>query len=240
MKPHLLTALLVTACAGPLRAAAPPDLIRLYEEEILAHDLYVALAKVHPGIMPLSNIPHSEARHRESMASVLKQEGIRIPRPPAGRRFVTDELDGIFTKWLAEGTRSEKAACRVGTRLEDFDIAELRKVRARFPEHVAVLTALEAASGNHLRAFHRNLVARGGGYKAEALSDAELQEILNGQNPCGAGACGQPGNGNGAGNGPQCRGAKGCDTPQAQRGQGNGRQGRGPQGKGGRRWRGDR
>lgn len=204
MKTRLLPSLCLLALASLVRAAGPTDLIRLYEEEILAHDLYVALGKVHPDVMPLQNIPHSEMRHREAMAELLKAEGIELPKPPAGRRFVSEDLDEIFAQWLAEGVKSVTDACRVGVRLEDHDIAELRKAQADFPKHKDTLGQLEAASNNHLRAFHRNLTSRGGKYTPEALSEAELNNILNGTNSCGAGSngsCGIPlgGPGNGAG-----------------------------------------
>ncbi len=183
--------------ASTLSAADPSDLIRLYEDEILAHDLYVALGRIHSDIMPLQNIPSSESRHREAMATILKAEGIALPEPAAGRRFVSPGLDETFDKWLQEGRRSEADACRVGVRLEDNDIAALRRALKDFPQHKDVLTQLEVASGNHFRAFHRNLEARGGGYTAEALTEAEVRAILsqNGQG-CGAGGCGK---GNGCG-----------------------------------------
>jgi hypothetical protein len=228
MKPLLVSALSLLAIASVARAAGPADLIRLYEEEILAHDLYVALGKIHPEVMPLRNIPQSEMRHREAMAAVLKTDAIELPKPPEGRRFVTEGLDEIFARWLAEGVKSDADACRVGVRLEDHDIAELRKAQADFPKHKEVLGQLEAASNNHLRAFHRNLTSRGGKYTPEALSEADMKQILDGANSCGGGcnaACAPPAGGPGKGaadNG----GATGNG-----RGNGNGN---------GRRWRGGR
>ena len=73
MKPLLVSAFGLLAIASVARAAGPADLIRLYEEEILAHDLYVALGKIHPEVMPLRNIPQSELRHREAMAAFSRR-----------------------------------------------------------------------------------------------------------------------------------------------------------------------
>jgi hypothetical protein len=191
MKIRLISNLFLFAGSLAAMAANPADLIRLYEDEILAHDLYVALGKMHPDIMPLKNIPHSEARHREMMAEVLKAEGIEVPKPADGKRFVSEGLDATFAQWLAEGSKSPADACRVGTRLEDHDIAELRKAQIDFPRHKEMLSALESASHNHFRAFHRNLTSRGGKYKAEALPAAEIRKILKSENQCGGcgGAC---------------------------------------------------
>jgi hypothetical protein len=191
MKIRLISTLFLFAGNLAAMAANPADLIRLYEDEILAHDLYVALGKMHPDIMPLQNIPHSEARHREMMAEVLKSEGIELPKPVHGKRFVSEGLDATFAQWLAEGSKSPADACRVGTRLEDYDIAELRKGQIDFPRHKETLSALEFASHNHFRAFHRNLASRGGNYKAEALPAAEIRKILKSENQCGGcgGSC---------------------------------------------------
>ncbi len=165
--------------ASCLMAADDTDLIRLYEEEILAHDLYVELAKTHDGIMPLRNIPRSEARHRDAMAGILKQEGIALPTPAKGRRFVSEGLDGLFDAWLKEGRKSPAEACRVGVRLEEYDIADLRKAQRDFPDHKQVLGALENASNNHLRAFYRNLTSRGGDYAPEVLKGPDFKSILS-------------------------------------------------------------
>lgn len=197
MKTITILALCLLSFAPATRAAGPSDLIRLYEEEILAHDLYVALDKEHPDIMPLRNIPRSELMHREALSIVLKSEGVKLPTPAKGRRFVSPGLDEIFAKWLAEGKKSAKDACRVGVRLEDFDIVDLRKAQTEYPTHKDVLGELEAASNNHLRAFHRNLTARDGKYVPEALSADDFKSILdsNGNGGGGCGSCKGPGGG---------------------------------------------
>ncbi|MCF7674974.1 MAG: DUF2202 domain-containing protein [Akkermansiaceae bacterium] len=201
MKSLILTTIGLFAIATTAVAAAGPnELIRLYEEEILAHDLYVALGKKFPEVMPLKNIPQSELRHREALAAILKAEGIALPTPAGKRRFVSKGLNATFAKWLAAGQQSAAAACLAGVRLEDHDIADLRKAQLDFPKHKAVLAALEAASGNHLRAFHRNLTVRGGTYTPEAIPADDFKAILNGPHSrpgaCGAG-CGTNGCGQG-------------------------------------------
>lgn len=185
MKPLIVLALSLPSLA---LGAGKADLIRLYEEEILAHDLYVELGKIHEGIRPFANIPHSEARHREVMEGILKQEGIEIPTAPKGRRFTTDGLDKTYRRWLKEGRKNEVAACRVGVRLEEHDIADLRQAQQDFPTHKDALASLEAASNNHLRAFHRNLTGRGGKYQPDKLPAGDFTTIVN--SPQQPGACG--------------------------------------------------
>lgn len=69
-------------------------------------------------------------------------------------------------------------------------IAELRAAQKSIPDAKDTLLALEAASGNHLRAFHRNLRARDGKYKATHLPKSDLKAILAGEGPAGAAGCG--------------------------------------------------
>jgi len=192
MKPSIVLALATLLFSPIVRAGEPAALIRLHEEEVLAHDLYVALSKVHPDLMSFRNIPSSEARHRDAMAAILKEEKIPAAQPPAGRRFLSPGLDQLFNDWLAEGKKSPADACRVGVRLEEHDIADLRKAQVDFPAHKEVFEVLEAASNNHLRAFHRNLTRHGETYQPEALAAADFKAILEGtQVPCGCqGACG--------------------------------------------------
>lgn len=215
MKTLVISSLCLLTFASIACAAGPAGLIRLYEEEILAHDLYVALGKIHPEVMPFQNIPSSEMRHREAMAEILKADGIELPKPAEGRRFVSEGLDEIFAKWLAEGAKSEASACLVGVRLEDHDIADLRKAQADFPKYKEVLRQLEAASNKHLRAFNRNLTARGGTYTPEALPAEDLKAILEGTGN-GAGRC------NAACDSSGCSKGSGRDRG---RGNGNGRRG---------------
>jgi hypothetical protein len=210
-----LSAFSAIGLASFAKAAGAPDLIRLHEEEILAHDLYVELSKEHPELMPLRNIPSSEARHRELMAAVLKEEKVVAPKVPEGRKFASEGLDELYRKWLEEGRKSPADACRVGVRLEEHDIADLRKAQRDFPAHKEVLAQLEAASNHHLRAFHRNLIRHGGVYQPEALTAEEMKVILDGeQGACGCdGKCGgkqgQGGGGNRGGGQGRGKGAGG-------------------------------
>lgn len=224
MKTTIVTSMASLLVSSFTLAASTDDLIRLYEEEILAHDLYVELGKTHPDIRPFKNIPQSEARHRVAMEAILKKEQVDLPEPAKGKKFVTPGLDRTFKRWLKEGKKTPADACRVGVRLEEHDIVDLRNAAKDFPAHRAVLEQLEMASGNHLRAFHRNLTAYDGTYKAEVMTDAEWTRVLAEEGSCGAG-CGAKCD---AGPGPKGQG--GAQKGKARAGQGSGR---GPRGQGG-------
>lgn len=210
MKTKIITILAATVGCQLVSAADTDHLIRLYEEEILAHDLYVELGEEHPNIRPFQNIPKSEARHQAAMKGILDQAGIAIPKPENGRKFVTPGLNRTYRTWLKEGKKSPVDACRVGVRLEEHDIADLRKAAVEHPRYRGVLEQLEAASGHHLRAFHRNLTALDGTYQAEALEEADLKKLLTADGASGCGSC-------------KCGNEKTAEAPSATR--------RGPQGR---------
>jgi len=156
------------------------NLVSLYEEEILAHDLYVTFGKQWPEVRPFQNIQRSEQMHREAMSGVLKSNRVPLPRSVSGRKFATSELNDLFDKLRDQGSKSEVAALRAGALIEETDIADLRKMQAvsKSDSDKAVFANLEAASGNHFRAFVRNLEARGGKYAPSVLSPADANKIL--------------------------------------------------------------
>ena len=226
----IIPLLLVSSLLAPakerkseLKPAEQAELIKLYEEEIVAHDLYVALGKIHPGIRPFQNIPHSEIQHRDALAALMKDLKVRRPKAPKGQRYASDGLDQLYKELLAKGRKSEAAACKVGVGFEELDIAELRAAQTSIPAAKDTLLQLEAASGNHLRAFHRNLTARGGKYKATHLPKSDLKAILAGEGPTGTAGCGAC-----AGCGGGCKKAEDGKRASGRTGEGTGRgQGRG-------------
>lgn len=157
-----------------------PDLVSLYEEEILAHDLYVAFGKQWPDVRPFQNIPRSEQMHREAMSGVCKNNRVPLPRSVSGRKFATSGLNDLFDKLRDQGSKSEVAALRAGALIEETDIADLRKMQAvsKSDSDKAVFANLEAASCNHFRAFVRNLEARGEKYTPSVLSPTDANKIL--------------------------------------------------------------
>lgn len=192
----LLSAIVPPAHGSDKTASESGDLggrlAALYEEEILAHDLYVAFGKQWPEVRPFQNIPRSEQMHREAMAGILKNSRVPLPRSASGQKFATSGLNDLFDRLRNQGSESETAALRAGALIEEKDIADLRSMQAELKSESdkAVLANLEAASGNHFRAFVRNLEARGEPYSPSVLSQADANKILAGalSGGCCAGA----------------------------------------------------
>ncbi|MBW2211319.1 MAG: DUF2202 domain-containing protein [Deltaproteobacteria bacterium] len=91
--------------------------------------------------------------------------------------------------------------------IEDLDIRDIiaMKERTSAPEALDAFAKLECGSRNHMRAFTRQLAARGVVYEAQYLTAGELEAIVKGDHEqCGR--MGRPGQGRGGqGHGAQGR-----------------------------------
>ena len=201
--------------AGKITDAQREELLLLHEEEKLARDVYNKLGKEYP-LNPFKNIPRSEENHIEATASLLEYHDIPVPKKGKPGTYDSAELQKLYRKLVKKGAKSEIAALKVGALVEEVDIRDLRQMAEDPPSKVAKKLAeqLEAASYNHLRAFVRNLQARGVEYEPEVLTPALYKEIVGdaeapggGRGPGAGGGRGQ-GRGKGQGRG-QGRGFRG-------------------------------
>lgn len=168
-----------TAPAGSVSEDQKQLLLMMRREEKLAHDVYVTLGRQY-NLMPLRNIPRSELQHQQVMASLLARYGVADPvaNLPEGK-FDRPEVQALFDQLVKKGLASEIDALKVGAEIEELDIRDLRHT-ANICTQTDIRQAcagLEGASGNHLRAFVRNLSARGGAYAAQHLSRADFDQI---------------------------------------------------------------
>ena len=97
--------------------------------------------------------------------------------------FTDPELGALYAKLVADGTKSEEDALRVGATIEDLDLADVQKMIDDSDNQDIHLIANNLAKGsrNHLRAFSRVLDNRGyEAYTAQYLSQESVDEILAG------------------------------------------------------------
>ncbi|MCB9465818.1 MAG: DUF2202 domain-containing protein [Candidatus Eisenbacteria bacterium] len=183
------------------------ELVRMREEEKMARDVYRTLGDQW-GLTPFLHIQNSEEHHLAIVGDLLVRSGTKDPiQNDATGVFQSNEMRNLYTDLTRMGRTSPEAALRAGAKIEELDIADLTRAiqQARNPEIRGVYEGLRRASGNHLRAFNRNLDARGVSYVPQHLSQAEFRAIVDGQHEsCGlCGGAGGAGCGNcsGAGNG---------------------------------------
>lgn len=130
------------------------NLKMMFEEERMAHDLYVALGE-RWGSRKFSNISRSESQHNSLVGQQLDRLGIERPDASMAGKFENQELQELYDSWLTRGMQSQADAFRVGAELERRDIADLEKVIAETSDPVLkdVYGKLLNGSKNHLAAF---------------------------------------------------------------------------------------
>ncbi|WP_419581024.1 DUF2202 domain-containing protein [Stieleria magnilauensis] len=192
------------------------DLLRLWEEEKMARDVYNTLAKT-SSQMVFRNIARAESQHMQSVARLIGGSGAGLQRSSnTPGVFVTPEYQRLYQTLIAEGSRGTLDALKVGAKIEEMDIADLRKQLAAtsHPQTRQVLERLMQASHNHLRAFASQIASQGSTYTAQFLTQADFDAIANssgnGQGRQGAGGKGRGrGAGGGQGNGGRGNGGRG-------------------------------
>lgn len=129
------------------------------EEEYLAHDVYVIMAR-HYRLRVFGTIADSETRHTAAVAGLLETYGITDPAASHTLGDFTDPtLQKLFDELTARGKRSLVAALRVGVFIERTDLADLADaLDVSTSSHVDdVLQALRSGSRNHLSAYRFQL-----------------------------------------------------------------------------------
>lgn len=174
---------------GALSAEEIAGLYFMREEEKLAHDVYAALY-TRWGDQVFNNIAQSELQHTEAVRLRILAHGLEDPaaNSPAGV-FVNAELQALYNQLVAQGQGSLVDALKVGCLIEEKDIQDIEHQKSLVldePDIVSVYDELLCGSRNHLRAFNKQLVAQGGSYTAQVVSQAEWNAIANSaQEACG-------------------------------------------------------
>jgi hypothetical protein len=213
----------LNSSGGSLMPAQVEQLIRMREEEKLAHDVYVTLAQT-SGLQIFNNIANAESQHMRAVEQLVSRYSPAIagPQLPVGS-FSNPQFQSLYKSLVASGSTSPFAAATVGAKIEEMDIKDLQTMLSQnLPQDISrVLEHLQKASGNHLRAFTMELNRLGATYTPEFLSPQEYNGIISSNNDRG-----QPGMGQGNEKGMH-RGAGPSNSndhpaaPQSQKGKGN-------------------
>jgi hypothetical protein len=153
-------------------------LVLMREEEKLAGDVYAYFYTKY-GLRPFTNINKSEVQHSGAVLRLLTYFGIPDPALTEAGKFSNPDIQGLYNKLTADGTTAENALA-VGAFIEEYDIADLRKLIAETQnaDIKMLYTNLLNGSYNHIKAFTRVLAGRGVTYTPQILSVDELNEIL--------------------------------------------------------------
>jgi hypothetical protein len=154
-------------------------LILMREEEKLAGDVYAYFYEKY-ALRPFTNINQSEVRHTDAVLKLLTYFGIPDPALTEVGKFSNPDFQALYNKLIADGSTAENALA-VGAFIEEYDIADLRKLisETQNADIKMVYTNLLKGSYNHIRAFTRVLAGRGVTYNPQVVSVEELNKIIN-------------------------------------------------------------
>jgi len=174
MKTKLFLALVLVALfVAPLWAKGPngpstssgltdteeANILYLYEEEKLAHDIYVAMYRLY-GAYIFNNISESEQRHMDSVAKLISKYELDdsvIDNDPGN--FTNVIIQGEYDRLLGDGNQDLTSALEVGVEIEEMDIGDIERMLEETDKAdiKRVLSNLLDGSNNHLDAFNTQL-----------------------------------------------------------------------------------
>ena len=164
------------------------SLLKMREEEKLAHDVYLALYKKW-GVQIFSNIANSEQSHTDAVLSILNKYELTDPVGiNAEGVFKDTTLQKLYIQLTAEGGISLLNAYKVGATIEDLDIYDLNHWISKVDNQdiLFVYQNLNKGSRNHLRSFYGQIINSLGTYTAQFISTAELDTIVKSPHETGS------------------------------------------------------
>lgn len=176
-----------TTTSSDLKQTDIDGLLLMREEEKMAQDVYDSFYGTY-GVINFDRISNSETRHTEAVLALINHFGLKDPALSSAGKFSNQAIQTLYNQLIAAGT-SSNAALSTGAYIEEYDIADLKKLIAETtnPDILMVYTNLLKGSENHLRAFVRVLSMQGITYKAQILSSDDFNAIIAGANSSGAG-----------------------------------------------------
>jgi len=188
-----------------LSEAEIEGLLYMREEEKLAGDVYRFFHELW-GNPVFENIASSEDMHTESIQTLLNRYGIADPASAEAGVFQNADLQTLYNQLTAQGSQSLRDSLLAGAAIEEIDILDLKTHIAESGQADIISTYENLLSGseNHLRAFVNVLSNQyGENYSPQYMTQAQYNQIMEGQRGAEmpGGQRGGQGNGNGRGGG---------------------------------------
>ena len=165
-----------------LSKAEKKEVLFMLEEEKLARDVYLAMYEKW-GHHSFDHISASEERHLQSILVIAKENDLKIPSSITKNekgKFNNKKLQSLYDELITDGNQSLIEALKVGAKVEEIDINDLEKALAQTENETLqqLFTRLRKASGNHLRAFTKNLAKQGVEYQPILLESGLYKSII--------------------------------------------------------------
>jgi hypothetical protein len=153
----------------------------LREEEKLARDVYMHLYETWE-LMPFKNISKSEQIHMDAILHLLNRYEINDPASDTEiGEFKNKDLQNLYDQLIEQGSKGVIEALRVGALIEETDINDIQIIldeKIQKSDIDFVLNNLKRASGNHLKAFFRNMRKYNYDYEPQILDLDTFQQIV--------------------------------------------------------------
>lgn len=171
-----------TTCdfTGTLTKEEIDGLMEMREEEKLAHDVYVTFYKMYK-FKIFDNISKSETAHTSSVLYVINGFKLTDPTPAAATKFSNPLFTDLYAQLTKKGAVSLVEALKVGAFIEEYDIADLKRLieETKNPTIAKVYGNLLRGSYFHLTAYTNALKFKGVIYTPTILSAEEYKDILD-------------------------------------------------------------
>ncbi len=162
------------------------------EEELLAHDVYLAMYDLYH-IPVFNNIANSEFIHTTAIKALI--EKYELPDPAAEHVqgvFTNPDIQALYDALVDQGAGSFQDALVVGATIEDVDIWDLITHLAEDIDNADItyiLSNLYKGSRNHMRAFNAHLTFQGLTYTPQYISQELFDQIISTPWEVGNGFC---------------------------------------------------
>jgi len=166
--------------SGTLSKDEIEGLMEMREEEKLAREVYLYLYDKW-GSPVFSNIAKSENAHTSAVLYLINGFGLTDPTPEVNTEFNNQLFNELYAQLTEKGSESLVEALKTGAFIEEYDIADLRRLIGETQnENVKkVYGNLLRGSEFHLRAFTNVLKTQGASYEPTILTTEEYLDILN-------------------------------------------------------------
>ena len=166
--------------SGALSATEIESLLFMREEEKMARDVYLTLYDIWNDEI-FNNIASSEQEHMDAIKSLLDKYGLADPIIDSIGAFSNPDLQALYIELVERGEKSAMEALYVGGYIEEVDMQDIQEAidETSHTDIIDVYENLLKGSRNHLRAFVGKIEDEGAVYKAQVLTQDEVDDIVD-------------------------------------------------------------
>jgi hypothetical protein len=150
------------------------------EEEKLARDSYILMNEEH-GLIIFANIARSEQLHMDAVKTLFDKYGLEDPVIDEIGEFSNPVLSELFDEFMERGLDDDPmVGLQVGGEIEETDMRDIKAAidATSKADIISTYENLLCGSGNHLRAYVKQIEILGGEYERIILTEEELAEVV--------------------------------------------------------------